>query len=490
MPSRRPLLTTAVSAALTIAVSAPPASATTSDASRLGYADATVSGASVVVPMVFPVVGGVSYSDTFLACRSGCSRQHFGQDLMSPRMRPLVAVFNGTVRDVRRETAPGGGNYITLVGDNGWSANYLHMNNDTPGTDDGRGTDRYAFAPGIRSGLRVVQGQLLGWSGDSGNSEGTAPHTHFELRKGEPWSGVVYNPKPSLDRAVRITGPRTAGPHPDGLLVRDARFGPAWLIDGGTRRLIPTAAITLNGYRLSDVIPVQAAELEMYPRGADVPLRDGLVVRGPDGALWVVADGERVRVPAQSLASVGVAADRIRVADAESLARTPVASDQTLPGVVREGALLRAEGAATLWLVRAGRLTAVPDLVTLNSWGIAHQDAWTVPADALAPPADRAGPSPDPDRSPSPGPSASPDDSPSPGPSPDPDDEPDQAVPLLPRDGTLLREPTGATWLVDDGVRRLIPSGAVLHAYAMGAVTKRAAHPALLARLPQGRDFP
>ena len=469
---------------------------------------AAISTAPVVVPMVFPVIGSVSYSDTFLACRSGCARQHLGQDLMSPRMRPLVAVFTGTVHSVRRETAPGGGNYLTLRGDNGWSANYLHVNNDTPGTDDGRGTASYAFAPGIREGLRVVQGQLLGWSGDSGNAEGTAPHTHFELRKGDPWSGVVFNAKPSLDRAWRLARPQTAGPHPDGMLVRDARYGPAWLLEDGRRRLISKGTIALNGYRLTDVVPVQAAEIAMYERGPDAPMRDGLVVRGPDGTLWVVADGARIRVPEESLAAIGVAADRIRVADAEAIARTPLAADQTLPEPVRPGALLRVDGSSALWLVQDGELRRVPDIPTLNSWGIAHQDAWTVPADLLEPPVDPT-PDPEPSESADPAPTQEPSGNsvvlgvldaiptalPTPTVSRTPGTGGAESTPvigsaLLPRDGSLLREPTGVTWLVDGGERRLIPSGAVLHAYAMGAVTKRPAYAETLARIPQGPAFP
>jgi len=493
------------------------ASAPTGEATRTAYADATISTETVVVPMVFPVVGGVSYSDTFLVCRSGCTRKHLGQDLMSPRMRPLVAVFNGTLQSVKRESVPGDGNYLTLAGDNGWSANYLHMNNDTPGTDDGRGTVDYAFAPGIRSGLRVVQGQLLGWTGDSGNAESTGPHTHFELRKGEPWSGIVYNAKASLDRAWRLAAPQTAGPHPNGTVVRDARFGPAWLIDSGRKRLIGKGTLALNGYRLTDVVPVQKAEIDMYARGADVPIRDGLVVRGADGAHWVIGDGARIAVPTESLALIGVAPDRVRVADGESLARTPLAVEQTLPGPVRDGALLRLEGSSTLWLVQDGERHAVPDIPTLNSWGIAHQDAWTLPADTFGPvptpaPSDSATPTDAPTSGPTlplpvvpyehrsnPTPSGGPTAAPPPadstvpaGSTPDGSTSGDPRLGdvLRPRDGSLLREPTGVTWLVDDGEKRLIPSGKVLHAYAMGAVTKRPVWATTLADLPRGRDFP
>lgn len=162
----------------------------------------------VVVPMVFPVLGKVSWSDTFLANRDGGSRRHHGQDLMAPKMQPLVAVFDGVVRFNR---SPKGHNTITLRGDNGWTAVYMHVNNDTPGTDDGKGGDRYAFAPGLKTGDRVVQGQLVGFCGDSGNAENTGPHCHFELH--DEIGGGVLNAAPSLQDSERISQPVTVTPN-------------------------------------------------------------------------------------------------------------------------------------------------------------------------------------------------------------------------------------------------------------------------------------
>lgn len=158
--------------------------------------------APITLPMLFPVVGRVSWSDTFLASRGGGTRWHRGQDLVAPKMTPVVAAFDGTVY-------PRGGpaHYLlTLVGDDGWSAEYMHLNNDTPGTDDGKGGEAYAFAPGIRPGVRVVAGQLLGWVGDSGNAEGTVPHLHFELVH-RP-TGTPVNAAPSLRLARQIAAPR------------------------------------------------------------------------------------------------------------------------------------------------------------------------------------------------------------------------------------------------------------------------------------------
>jgi peptidoglycan hydrolase-like protein with peptidoglycan-binding domain len=76
--------------------------------------------------------------------------------------------------------------------DDGWASGYIHMNNDTPGTDDGKG---WGIAAGLSRGSHVAAGQLIGWVGDSGNAEGTYAHLHFELI--DP-HGVYVDPYVSL----------------------------------------------------------------------------------------------------------------------------------------------------------------------------------------------------------------------------------------------------------------------------------------------------
>lgn len=175
----------------------------------LDIAEDRVTSTVVTVPMIFPMLGGARWSDTFLAPRGGGSRRHRGQDLMAPKMRPMLACFSGTVTYALDRGISG--HIITLRGDNGWVAQYYHVNNDTPGTDDGLGGMRFALAPGLTNGSRVVAGQFIGWNGDSGNAEGTAPHLHFELW----YDGVCYNPAASLRAAQIIANPVLMLPMPD-----------------------------------------------------------------------------------------------------------------------------------------------------------------------------------------------------------------------------------------------------------------------------------
>jgi hypothetical protein len=112
----------------------------------------------------------------------------------------VVAVADGTVGWMHNEL---GGNCcaMALNHDDGWASWYIHLNNDTPGTDDGLG---WGFAEGIERGVHVVAGQLIGYVGDSGNAESAGSHLHFELH--QP-GGEKTNPYPHLIGAQHLAAP-------------------------------------------------------------------------------------------------------------------------------------------------------------------------------------------------------------------------------------------------------------------------------------------
>jgi hypothetical protein len=176
-------------------------------------------GAAVVKPIVFPVDGTVTYTDTFGAPRSG--HTHEGQDLMGTKMLPLLAAVDGVVHRVKFDNAIG--NSVTIKASDGWTYHYIHVNNDRPGTDDGQATRDQAFPPNIVAGAAVTRGQVVAYMGDSGNAESTAPHLHFEIREPAPagsYQGSPINPYESLQQAVRwnstsgwdVRGTASAGP--------------------------------------------------------------------------------------------------------------------------------------------------------------------------------------------------------------------------------------------------------------------------------------
>ena len=151
-------------------------------------ASAAVDPSAPIVPILFPMEQRISWVDTFGAARSG-GRTHAGNDLMAAKMTPLLAVVDGTVDWLNLTGKLSSYNNlpsysILLHGVDGNDYFYVHINNDTPGTDDGKGGVQFAYAPGLTNGTHVKRGDLIGYVGDSGNAEDTAPHLHFEIHVG------------------------------------------------------------------------------------------------------------------------------------------------------------------------------------------------------------------------------------------------------------------------------------------------------------------
>lgn len=141
---------------------------------------------------VFPHQGtGSSFWNSWGARRSG-GRRHKGIDIMAQRGNPIVAVADGVVAAM--DSARLSGYFIRIQHADGWMSVYMHLNNDTLGTDDGAGGPWTAYFPTLKVGDTVAAGQVIGYVGDSGNAEGTRPHTHFELRH----EGTRVNPYPYL----------------------------------------------------------------------------------------------------------------------------------------------------------------------------------------------------------------------------------------------------------------------------------------------------
>jgi hypothetical protein len=114
-----------------------------------------------------------------------------------------VAANNGTIAWAHLDNTGTAGNMLQLTGDDGWVYWYIHINNDTPGTDDGKNPTRWILAPGIHVGSKVKAGQFIAYMGDSGDAESTQPHLHFEIH--EP-DGTVIDPYTSLRLAQGLPG--------------------------------------------------------------------------------------------------------------------------------------------------------------------------------------------------------------------------------------------------------------------------------------------
>jgi len=153
-------------------------------------------GTTQFVIKAFPnETSNVRFSDTWGASRSG-GRRHTGTDIMSPKGTWVVAVDDGIVERLDWHRLSGWNVMIRHA--DGWTSHYLHLNNDTAGTDDGEGGEETAFAEGLEVGDFVRAGEVIGFVGDSGNAEESGSHTHFELHV----DGKKINPYPLLEEAM------------------------------------------------------------------------------------------------------------------------------------------------------------------------------------------------------------------------------------------------------------------------------------------------
>jgi hypothetical protein len=124
---------------------------------------------------------------------------------------------------------------LVILHDDGWESWYIHLDNDTTGTDDGKG---WGIKRAITPGVRVSAGQHIAWVGDSGNAESTEPHLHFELH--DP-SGTVVNPYSSLVAA----GGNDVGKGPRDPLIGGARVLSRGL-SGADVRALQAALVALG----------------------------------------------------------------------------------------------------------------------------------------------------------------------------------------------------------------------------------------------------
>ena len=90
------------------------------------------------------------------------TRMHTGVDWAAPIGTPIFAAGNGTVIKAARES--GYGNRVEIQHANGYVTTYNHMS---------------GFARGITEGVRVRQGQVVGFLGRTGLA--TGPHLHYEV---------------------------------------------------------------------------------------------------------------------------------------------------------------------------------------------------------------------------------------------------------------------------------------------------------------------
>ena len=92
----------------------------------------------------------------------GYNKMHKGTDFAAPKGTPIMASGNGIIQKVG--WCGGGGNCVKIKHNSTYQTVYAHMSK---------------FARGIKKGVRVKQGQTIGFVGSTGKS--TGPHLHYEV---------------------------------------------------------------------------------------------------------------------------------------------------------------------------------------------------------------------------------------------------------------------------------------------------------------------
>ncbi|UVW30235.1 M23 family metallopeptidase [Massilia sp. H6] len=146
-------------------------------------ADAVAAPARLLVP-----VQGIklaSLSDTFDQPR-GSQRHHEALDIMAPKGTPVLAAADGKVVKLF-ESRPGGTTLYQFDPSGRYAYYYAHL-------------DRYA--DGVKEGMELKRGDLIGYVGVTGNSDPNAPHLHFSVIALTPekqwWKGTPLNPYPLM----------------------------------------------------------------------------------------------------------------------------------------------------------------------------------------------------------------------------------------------------------------------------------------------------
>ena len=123
------------------------------------------SGKSVQKALMKTPINGARLSSSFGMRKhpiDGFNKMHRGTDFAAPLGTPIMASGNGVIK--KAGWCGGGGNCVVIKHNSTYQTVYAHMSK---------------FAGGIRNGVRVKQGQIIGYVGSTGKS--TGPHLHYEV---------------------------------------------------------------------------------------------------------------------------------------------------------------------------------------------------------------------------------------------------------------------------------------------------------------------
>ena len=122
-------------------------------------------GKSVQKALMKTPINGARLSSSFGMRKhpiDGFNKMHRGTDFAAPTGTPIMASGDGIIK--KAGWCGGGGNCVKIRHNSTYQTIYAHMSK---------------FARGIKKGVRVKQGQIIGYVGSTGKS--TGPHLHYEV---------------------------------------------------------------------------------------------------------------------------------------------------------------------------------------------------------------------------------------------------------------------------------------------------------------------
>jgi len=122
-------------------------------------------GRSVQKALMKTPINGARLSSSFGMRKhpiDGFNKMHQGTDFAAPQGTPIMASGNGIIQ--KAGWCGGGGNCVKIKHNSTYQTIYAHMSK---------------FARGVKKGVRVKQGQTIGYVGSTGKS--TGPHLHYEV---------------------------------------------------------------------------------------------------------------------------------------------------------------------------------------------------------------------------------------------------------------------------------------------------------------------
>jgi len=128
--------------------------------------------------------------DTFRQARAG-GKFHEATDILAPRGTPIVAIDDGIIQKLFL-SKPGGLTIYEFDRQGLYCYYYAHL-------------DRYA--EGLKEGMPVNRGDVIGYVGSTGNAPPQTPHLHFAIFRLGPekhwWQGTPIDPYPLLNKLAK-----------------------------------------------------------------------------------------------------------------------------------------------------------------------------------------------------------------------------------------------------------------------------------------------